>query len=59
MMKPRGANAWWTAAIVLALVCVGVAYGDFDLAQPRGWAVLALAVAAIGSGILAFRIGRR
>ena len=58
MMKPRGARAWWVAAFALALLAAGIASMGLDVRAPSGWAVMALAVAAIACALLAIR-GRR
>lgn len=58
MMKPRGAGAWWTAAILLALLALGVVWIDADPRLSPGWIAFLLAVAAIGCAVMGIRVGR-
>ena len=55
MMKPRGANAWWVAAFLLALLAVGIGWTAGGLASPLTWLAVALGVGAVACAVLAFR----
>ena len=59
MMKPKGASAWWTAAIALGLLAGGIAIAGFDIRRPLDWLVIVLAAAAIGCAVYAVRVSRR
>lgn len=58
MMKPRGAGAWWTAAILLAGLAAGVAWASFDLSRPTGWLAIAFGLAAVACAVVAVRARR-
>lgn len=59
MMKPRGAGAWWTAAMALGLLSGGSGVGGFDLRTPMGWLVIALALGSVACIAVAVRERRR